>query len=222
MTLRHGDGGGQGTIRGRAMTTDISGADITDAELLRRHLTGCARSFTDLVARHSGLLGWTLHQAGIPLDDRPDVLQDGLLKVHRTASSFRGDGSAASWLHTIIRNTALSHLRASRRHNDELTRAVELGERLRRIPDSRAVDAGRAVQRLVLSDAVNSLHPGLREVLILTDVRDWSLDDTACHLGIPVGTVKSRRARARRHLRSRLAEAGVTPVVAATALESSA
>ncbi|WP_420099442.1 RNA polymerase sigma factor [Corynebacterium sp.] len=193
----------------------------TDAELLRRHLTGCTTSFTTLMGRHSGLLGWALHQAGVPVEDRPDVLQDGLLKIHRTAGTFRGTGSAASWLHTIMRNTALTHLRDSRRRNDELTRAVELGERLRSIPDDRSVDAGRTVHRIMLHEAVSQLHPGLRDVIVLTDMQDWSLRDTATHLGIPTGTVKSRRARAHRHLRDRLAEAGVAPAVSATSLESS-
>ncbi|MDN5719189.1 MULTISPECIES: RNA polymerase sigma factor [unclassified Corynebacterium] len=194
----------------------------SDAELLRRHLAGCSTSFTDLLARHSGLLGWALHQAGVPLEDRPDVLQDGLLKVHRTAGSFRGKDSAASWLHTIMRNTALTHLRDSRRRTDELARSVDLGERLRTLPDNRNVDAARTIHRILLGEAVSQLHPGLRDVIVLTDVRDWSLSETAAHLGIPTGTVKSRRARAHRHLRERLAEAGVAPAVSGASLESSA
>ncbi|MCJ7857629.1 RNA polymerase sigma factor [Corynebacterium kalidii] len=194
----------------------------SDAELLRRHLAGCDTSFTDLVGRHSGLLGWALHQAGVPVEDRQDVLQEGLLKIHRTAATFRGTESAAAWLHTIMRNTALTHLRDSRRRNDELTPAVELGERLRYLPDDRTADAGQTVHRILLHEAVNQLHPGLRDVVVLTDMRDWSLRDTAAHLGIPTGTVKSRRARAHRHLRVRLSEAGVAPAVAGASLESSA
>lgn len=194
----------------------------SDAELLRRHLAGCAASFTELMGRHSGLLGWAMHQAGVPVEDRADVLQDGLLKIHRTAGTFRGSDSAAAWLHTIMRNTALTHLRDSRRRNDELARAVELGERLRYLPDSRSTDAGQTVHRILLHEAVSQLHPGLRDVIVLTDMRDLSLRETADHLGIPTGTVKSRRARAHRHLRVRLAEAGVAPAVAGASLESSA
>ncbi|WP_052540496.1 RNA polymerase sigma factor [Corynebacterium glyciniphilum] len=205
-----------------AAPTAAASEALSDAELLRRHLAGCATSFTDLVGRHSGLLGWALHQAGVPVEDRQDVLQDGLLKIHRTAATFRGTNSAASWLHTIMRNTALTHLRDSRRRNDELARAVELRERLRYLPDSRTVDAGRMVHRILLHEAVNQLHPGLRDVIVLTDMQDWSLRDTANHLGIPTGTVKSRRARAHRHLRAQLAEAGVAPVVSGASLESSA
>lgn len=203
------------------MTTPTVLRAPSDAELLKRHLSGCQTSFTDLVDRHTGLLGWTLHQVGVPHDERPDVLQDGLLKIHRTAGSFRGADSAASWLHTIMRNTALTHIRKTLRRKDELDN-IELADRLRTVADTRCADAGRTVQRLMLSEAVNTLHPGLRDVIILTDLRDWSLRETAAHLGIPTGTVKSRRARAHRHLRSHLAQAGVRPAVSGAPLQSTA
>lgn len=194
----------------------------TDAQLLKQHLTGCPLSFNRLIERHHCLLGWTLHQVGVPHEERADVLQDGLLKIHRTASSFRGADSAASWVHTIMRNTALTHIRKTRRRDDELDRVVDLAERLHSVPDRRCVDAGRTVHRLLLNDAVSQLHPGLRDVIVLTDLRDWSLKDAAAHLGIPTGTVKSRRARAHRHLRTHLAQAGVAPAVSGASLESSA
>lgn len=194
----------------------------TDAELLRQHLAGCTTSFTDLVTRHTGLLGWALHQAGVPVDERPDVLQEGLLKIHRTAATFRGGDSAASWLHTVMRNTALSHLRYMRRRSDELDRAVDLGEKLRSLPDHRTTDPVGCVHRIMLTDALRDLHPGLRDVIVLTDIHGWTLRETADHLGIPTGTVKSRRARGRDRLRSRLTAAGVTPTVVPTPLESSA
>jgi RNA polymerase sigma-70 factor (ECF subfamily) len=201
---------------------DIPSKDLPDAELLRRHLAGCTQSFAELVDRHRRLLAWTVRQANVPLDDRADVLQDGLLKIHRSAATFRGTGSAATWLCTIVRTTALSYLRSLARSPEELSRSVDQGESLQRIACERSVDAGQAVQRLVLHDAVRTLHPGLRDVFICTDINDWSLSRTASYLGVPMGTVKSRRARARAHLRRRLVEAGVAPVVDTSALESSA
>lgn len=183
-----------------------SAPELSDAELLRRHHAGCGEAFAQLVDRHRVLLNWTLSQAGVPYDDRADLLQDALLKVHRTAATFRGAGSAASWLCTIARNTALSHVRRISRRNEDSHQSLDQDVPLPELTCRRAVDAGRAVQRLVLNDAVNSLHPGLRDVFMCTEVHDWPLDRTAEYLGVPVGTVKSRRARARAQLRQRLTE----------------
>lgn len=198
----------------RPPTDHGSLSDASDAQLLKRHSDGCARSYRILVSRHERLLSWTLHRLHVDPGDRADILQEALLKVHRQAASFRGSGCAAAWLRTIVTNTALTHVRTvGRRHEDVDAGDDGLLDRLRRTPDTRAVDAGRTVQRLLIRDAVATLHPGLRTTVLLCDVHGLSMEDVSARTGVPVGTVKSRLSRARRQLRTLLAEAGLTPTV---------
>lgn len=186
----------------------------SDAQLLRRHSDGCTRAYGVLLRRHERLLSWTLHRLHVDPGDRADILQEALLKIHRQAASFRGSGCAAAWLRTIVTNTALTHVRtAGRRHEDVDASDDGIHDRLRTLPDGRAVDAGRSVQRILLRDAVAELHPGLRVTVLLSDVHGLSMQDVSVRTGVPVGTVKSRLNRARRQLRDRLVAAGLTPTV---------
>lgn len=194
------------------LTTDHD--DLTDAQLLQRHCDGCRRAYRVLITRHERLLSWTLHHLGIAPEQHADILQDALLKVHRQAASFRGTGGAGPWLRTILTNTALSHLRDTGRRRENVDTGDDgLLDRLRHTPDPRVVDATRTLQRLILREAVDTLHPGLREAVILSDIHGLSMADVSTRTGVPVGTVKSRLSRARRQLRDRLTAAGVAPSV---------
>ncbi|HJG47224.1 RNA polymerase sigma factor [Corynebacterium variabile] len=196
-------------------TTDHD--DLTDAQLLQRHCDGCRRAYRVLITRHERLLTWTLHHLRIAPEQHADILQDALLKVHRQAASFRGNGGAGPWLRTILTNTALTHLRDAGRRREDVDGGEDgLLDRLRHTPDPRVVDAGRTVQRLILTEAVNNLHPGLREAVVLSDLHGLSMEDVSSRTGVPVGTVKSRLSRARRQLRAHLTTAGLVPTVRST------
>jgi RNA polymerase sigma-70 factor (ECF subfamily) len=192
------------------VTTERPAEPPTDAELLRRHRAGCPDAYRDLVTRHERLLGWTVRQAGVRRDDRADVLQDGLLKIHRQAGTFRGDGSASGWMCTIMTNTARSHLRATARFG-EFHQSPSDADLIGRLTDSRTPATVSSLDRMLITEALLSLHPELRRVLLLTEIAGMSVRDIATELGVPTGTVKSRRSRARSQLADRLREAGVAP-----------
>ncbi|AGP32016.1 RNA polymerase sigma factor [Corynebacterium terpenotabidum] len=194
--------------------TDHRITELTDAQLLQRHCDGCRRAYRILLTRHERLLSWTLHHLRIAPEHHADILQEALLKVHRQAASFRGTGSAAAWLRTILTNTALSHLRDSGRRKEDVDPTDDgILDRLRRLPDPRAAEPGHSVERLILVDAVRALRPGLRDTVVLADLHGLSMEDVSARTGVPVGTVKSRLSRARRQLRDDLADAGLLPTV---------
>lgn len=194
---------------------------LTDAQLLQRHCDGCRTAYRVLLTRHARLLSWTLHHLRIAPEQHADILQEALLKVHRQAASFRGNGGAGPWLRTILTNTALTHLRDSGRRQESVDDADDgLLSRLRHTPDHRVVDAGRSVRRIVLVDALNELHPRLRDAVVLSDIHGLSMEDVAARTGAPVGTVKSRLNRARRQLRDQLTAVGLVPAVIRAAPET--
>ena len=164
-------------------------------ELLRRHQSRIFR-FGMRMCRHT--------------EDAKDVLQDTMLAVARNVSGFRGDASLSTWLWSIARSACAKKRRRRGRADDEtppteIARAVEAMERepdTARGPEEEA-DARRIEH--AIEEAVESLAPMYREVLMLRDVEGLTAPEVAEILGIRVQAVKSRLHRARVTVRERLA-----------------
>jgi RNA polymerase sigma-70 factor (ECF subfamily) len=133
-----------------------------------------------------------------------DIVQETLLRAWRHPQALDpGRGPVRSWLFTVARNVAVDAHRARR------ARPNEVGdEALAVVP---AVDEiEQALDSWLLSDALATLSPDHRTVLLETYYRGRSVAEAAAILGIPAGTVKSRTFYALRALRLALQERGVT------------
>ncbi len=135
-----------------------------------------------------------------------DAVQETLLRAWRHPEAFAdGRGSARAWLMTVIRNVVIDDVRARR------ARPVEVaGDRTHELGDP-ANDIDAAVESWTVAEALTSLSPSHRAVLVATYYRGMTVAETAEELGVPVGTVKSRAYYALRALRLALTERGVTP-----------
>jgi len=133
--------------------------------------------------------------------DAEDLVQDAYLRALRYFDSYRG-GDERAWLLTIVRRTCYSWLRR-RRDRAPATEfdETEHGSAPGADPEVQVVEAGL---RDVLSRAIDALPIEFREVVVLRDVQDLSYKEIAGILGIPMGTVMSRLARARRRLQAML------------------
>lgn len=132
-----------------------------------------------------------------------DVVQETMLRAWRHFSVLdSSQGSVRAWLFTVARNIVIDEWR-TRRAQSELSVAD--------VPD--VVDLGDHTDRLLLSwvvaEAVRKLSAEHRAVLMECYYRGLPVAEAARHLGIPVGTVKSRTHYALRALRLALAESGV-------------
>ena len=126
-----------------------------------------------------------------------DVVQDACVRAMRFFSSLRDD-DARPWLLTIVRNTWYSRL--SRRTASTATLPLEtvrdpVDETLD--PEERLVQQ-RSIDRV--REAMEQLPPDFREVLVLRELEGLSYRDIAAAVGVPIGTVMSRLARARDRL----------------------
>ncbi|MFZ4585279.1 MAG: RNA polymerase sigma factor [Acidimicrobiia bacterium] len=126
-----------------------------------------------------------------------DVAQEIWLRAWRALPSFRGDASARTWLFAIARRTCADHVRAR-------TRFRRLADRL----SYQGVDGFITVdEAATLQDLVASLQPERREAFMLTQVHGFTYEEVAGMCGVPIGTVRSRVARARGDLVAMLAAA---------------
>lgn len=137
-----------------------------------------------------------------------DATQDGFISAYRNIKKFRG-GSFRSWVLRIITNTCYDELRRQKRRPTTPLEplVISTGETLEN-PDW-LEDPGElpemAAQRAELSEAiqhcVNRLDPDFRIAVILIDVQGINYKEAAAIIGKPLGTVKSRLARARTRIK---------------------
>ena len=168
-----------------------------DRELLLAHVAGDPNAFAELVRRHRGRL-WAvaLRTLGDP-EEAADALQDALLSAFRRAETFRGDAAVTTWLHRIVVNACLDRVRRRRaRPADPLPEDPDREVAVAGAPD--LGDAGAV--RLDVRAALATLPLDQRAALVLVDMQGFSVADAAAVLECPVGTVKSRCARARARL----------------------
>lgn len=164
---------------------------------------GAARAFFDHYHRQVHAFLWRMLTPRASRALVEDLTQDTFLRAFAALPRFSPDGAAraSSWLLTIATRVALNEIRRQRRRPDA-TVDIELIA----IPGGASPDEAAHRQALgaLLARAVAALPEDQRAVLLLRDYHDRSLDEIAKAIGIPVGTVQSRLARARAALRQTL------------------
>jgi RNA polymerase sigma-70 factor, ECF subfamily len=143
--------------------------------------------------------------------DAEDVAQEAFISAFRNLAAFRGQAKFSTWLISITLNEARGRLRRqSLVRMDSLDQTPEEGGHIspallrdwREVP-SQALE--RKEIREMLRAAICGLSPIYREVLLLRDVEELSIEETATALTISVASVKTRLHRARIMLQKVLA-----------------
>jgi RNA polymerase sigma-70 factor (ECF subfamily) len=129
--------------------------------------------------------------------DAQDVVQEAVLRAFRFFEGLRGE--AKPWLLAIVRNSCMTWLQVNRPADlagfDD--RVVETPAPEDEGPETQAM---RAIDRRMLNEAIAALPAQFREVLVLRELEDMSYKEIARVADVPIGTVMSRLARARRLL----------------------
>ncbi len=135
-----------------------------------------------------------------------DIVQETLLRAWTHPSAVSGEsGSARGWLFTVARNLTTDQFRARR------SRPQEISDHLIDLSGLASdEDLDLALQSMILAEALVTLTPEHRAVLVQTFYLGRSVAQAAAALGIPEGTVKSRAFYGLRSLRTALVERGVT------------
>jgi RNA polymerase sigma factor (sigma-70 family) len=137
--------------------------------------------------------------------DSEDALQDGLLSAFQNLHQFQGRSKFSTWLHSIVRNAAKMHLRASGSRvfcSLEQQLSGENESRLENLvpdfhPDPEQIAMRRERSR-ILRSALNELPPRYQSVIQLCDIEGMEGKDAAAALGISLNSLKTSLHRARR------------------------
>ena len=154
------------------------------------------RSFVDL--SQPSVWRFVAHQVGRA--DADDVTQDVYVRAWRALPAFRHDASARTWLLAIARRAGVDALRRRGRR-------ARIGARLAARPTVGPSDPPSAQ---ALEDLVTGLEPGRRAAFVLTQLLGCSYAEAAAVCAVPVGTVRSRVARARADLVDQLRAAAAS------------
>jgi RNA polymerase sigma factor (sigma-70 family) len=130
-----------------------------------------------------------------------DAVQDAALRAIRYFETYR-DGDARAWLLAIVRNCCLTRHRRARVERE----TISFGDDVDIAHEGRGTDARAIAQseRAALQRALDELPAEFREVIVLREVQELSYREISDVVGVPIGTVMSRLARARRRLASAL------------------
>jgi RNA polymerase sigma-70 factor (ECF subfamily) len=194
-------------------TGDVRAAshDQDVAELLRAGQV--ERAFALLLPRYERKI---YHLCQALLRDRTqseDVAQESLVRVWRTLHRYDGRAALSTWIYAITRNRCLTALERRRRVVGAGSDVPEAGTGVAELPADPAVSdpAGVSGQQrdAQLRSLVDALPERLRRVLVLYYFEERSVDEVACMLGCPEGTVKTHLFRARAALAERLRGLGL-------------
>ncbi|NIM16610.1 MAG: sigma-70 family RNA polymerase sigma factor, partial [Candidatus Aminicenantes bacterium] len=126
--------------------------------------------------------------------------QEVFLKVYNNIEKFKEEKSFTSWLLRLSKNYCIDYWRKSKYNR----RSLELDENLKIEPANGAGTPEDAVIKrydaIYLRKKLRLLPPDLRALIIMRDIQDFSYQEIAEHLEIPLGTTKSRINRARTKL----------------------
>ena len=186
-------------------------ASRDEAQMIASILAGNSQAFHELIRPYERsvfvmALSLLKNEA-----DAEDAAQEAFLKAYRNLAGFRAEAKFSTWLISIVLNEARSRLRRKSAvkmesldepQDEQGHVSPALLRDWREIP-SEAVERGEV--RVMLQQAISDLPPIYREIFLLRDVEELSIDESATALGISVSAVKVRLHRARMMLQKKLA-----------------
>lgn len=134
-----------------------------------------------------------------------DLAQEAFLQLFRKIATFRGESAFSTWLHRLVVNVVLMHLRKKGLQQVSLDEPdASQDEPVRREYGDDDKRLLHAIDRITLSRAIEGLPPGYRAVLVLHDVEGYEHNEIAQILNCSVGNSKSQLHKARLKLRELL------------------
>lgn len=175
-------------------------ANDDDHALVHASAGGDAAAFEALYRRHARRVhGVILRLVGHQQSRAEDLTQEAFVRAWQALPGFRFESAFGTWLHRLAANTALMELRARRaapgmEHDEDAIDGIG------------AMDTAghHTALTLDLEQAVASLPPRARAVLVLYDIEGWKHEEIAEALDMAVGSSKAQLHRARRLLRAKL------------------
>ena len=178
----------------------------SDVALVAATKHGDSQAFEELVLRHKRRVFAVAKRITNNWEDAEDVAQESFHKAFLHLDSFQEKSRFSTWLTRIAMNEALMLLRRKRGVFDALPESPENGAKsslepfVDRSPDPEE-SCCRHEHKQLLTKAINRLGPKVRRTILLRDIEERSVEETAQIMGISISAVKARVFQGRRRLR---------------------
>lgn len=189
------------------MRTDKTAATkaASETQLIARAQQGDEAAFAALFNAHKRrVYSLCLRMTG-DTAEAEDLAQEAFLQLFRKISTFRGESAFTTWLHRLVVNVVLMHLRKKGLHQislDEVDSTQEEPVKRDYGDDDRRLLG--SIDRIRLDRAIAALPPGYRTVFVLHDVEGYEHNEIAQIMDCSTGNSKSQLHKARLKLRERL------------------
>lgn len=184
----------------------------SDAELISRAQQGDEEAFAALFDAHKRrVYSLCLRMTG-DTAEAEDLAQEAFLQLFRKIGTFRGESAFSTWLHRLVVNVVLMHLRKKGLQQVSLDDVdASQDEPVKREYGDDDKRLLHSIDRITLSRAIEGLPPGYRAVLVLHDVEGYEHNEIAQILDCSVGNSKSQLHKARLKLREILRSQRLPP-----------
>lgn len=159
--------------------------------------------FNELVKKHSTRLHRFIirHIGNCP--DAEDLAQQSFLEAAKSYDSFRGESQLSTWLYGIALNLVRNYLSRAPECRYFFVGEDVLADRPSLEPSPDCVAEQNQTMQL-LQESLEELPKNMRDILLMMGLNDFTYEEAAARLTVPVGTIRSRLSRARAALRARL------------------
>ena len=185
-----------------------AGQGLDEGALIERCRAGDVAAFEPLVQKYRQRVWRLAFQVLRDREEAWDCAQDAFVRAFQSLGSFRGQSAFYTWLFRIAMNVATDRLRSrSAQARAFGTQPIPAEEWERTAPDPAARPDQAALgaeRRERINEALDTLPPNARAIIMLSDVEGLSYREIANVLNCPIGTVMSRLHNARKRLRAAL------------------
>lgn len=178
-------------------------AELTQKELQKQ------QDFNEEIIPHlDALYNFGLRLTSDP-NDAEDLVQDTIVKAYRFFSSYEKGTNAKAWLFRILKNSYINNYRKKSKKPQEVDydEVATFYETIRAERTETSDLEDKMFRELIddeLSDALDNIPEDFRTVVLLCDVEDFTYEEIANMLDVPIGTIRSRLHRGRNLLKTEL------------------
>ncbi|MBI4834303.1 MAG: sigma-70 family RNA polymerase sigma factor [Planctomycetes bacterium] len=189
---------------------------MEEMDLIRQSQQNNRQAFNQLVLKHQDVLYNTLYRMIGNEDDALDICQEAFIRAFVNIKSFRGNSSFLTWLCQIAINQYYTHHQKAKKEKErkvdyqivqkkQVVQAYSSGLTDMNNPSINPTQPVQAKeQEETVQNALNSLEPEMRKIVVLKDMEDLSYTEISAMVKKPVHIVRTRLCQARQQLRTAL------------------
>lgn len=168
---------------------------LSDQQLIALSLGGDTVAFDHLFARYRDAMRKLYAQRTGSTDDADDLIQETFLKVYLNLDKYNPAYTFGQWIYTIARNAFIDYLR--KKQENVPLEMVQRGQSSFPTPEESIINMQQMAR---IEGFMDKLRPRYRKLIELRFFRDYSYEEIAAELRVPIGTVKTQLHRAREQM----------------------